>query len=79
MFRVSGFILRKQGKVLISSTHHALVEWTETTQRHRRFVYLVILQGPKYTRPVRLEHYEVEYWRKHIQQHKLEEESICLI
>jgi len=68
MFRVTGQILRRNGTVLCENKRYKLIEWNETSSRGRTFTYLVVMQGLKYTRPVRLEQYEVAYWRLQIQQ-----------
>lgn len=62
MLRISGLVLKLQGRMIASDGKHSIIVWIERSQRNRTFHYLVKLQGAKYTKPYRLQPYEVDYW-----------------
>ena len=62
MLRITGSILKREGKVILNDGKKAIIEWVEKSSRHRKFHYIVYLQGKKFTKPTRLKPYELDYW-----------------
>lgn len=70
MLRITGLLLKKEGLVLVSDGKKAVVQWVERSSRKRTYHYLVHLQGEKYTKPTRLQPYEVDYWKDTISKNR---------
>lgn len=66
MSGINGLTLKTYGTIIISSSKRRLVAYNEQNSRGRTYYYLVHLKGAKYTRQMRLQLYERQFYKQSI-------------